>query len=53
METRQNWFSAEDIDAYGLLLLWCMKSITVLELYGIFFSSTYNTYVSLDFCLEK
>ena len=49
------FFLAEDINADSLLSLCSMKSITVLELDGLFSfcSSTFNSYVSLDFCLEK
>ena len=50
---RLDCLSAEDAD--GLLLLGSMKSITVSELDGVFSlcSSNYNSYVSLDFCLER
>ena len=50
-----NLFLTEDIDADGLLSLYSTKSITVLELDGLFSlcSSIFNSYVSLDFCLEK
>ena len=50
-----SFFLAEDIDADGLLLLYSTKLITVSELDGLFSlcSSTCNSYVSLDFCLEK
>ena len=49
------FFFAEDIDNNGLLSLCSMKLITVLELDGLFSlcSSTSNSYVSLDFYLEK
>ena len=49
------FFLAEDIDADSLLSLCFMKSVTVLELDGLFSlcSSTFNSYVSLNFCLEK
>ena len=49
------FFLAEDIDADSLLSLCSMKSVTVLELDGLFSlcSSTFNSYVSLDFYLEK
>ena len=48
-------FLAEDVDADGLLSLYSTKSITVLELNGLFSlcSSTSNSYVSLYFCLEN
>ena len=50
-----NQFLAEDIDADGLLSLCSRKSITISEPDGLFSlcSSTSDSYVSLDFCLEK